>query len=155
MASFIENVRLCHRQSRHSREDQEYVGGRRFRIKTTQGGCLLGGKSRTKSRYGGSCQDTVVGSCQDEAGFISVDLSSSGRRLAGRKCVRLETEVGLLPIGRRFRRLFCDRWSTFLMGDTMSSVARDAAAGAARRRRERRYRSFLAGRSSWLSRWLH
>ena len=29
-----------------------------------------------------------------------------------------------------------------LTGDTMSSVARDAAAGAARRRRERRYRSF-------------
>ena len=29
-----------------------------------------------------------------------------------------------------------------LTGDTMSSVARDAAAGAARRRRDRRYRSF-------------
>ena len=29
-----------------------------------------------------------------------------------------------------------------LTGDTMSSVARDAAAGAARRRRERRHRSF-------------
>ena len=37
------------------------------------------------------------------------------------------------------RTLFCDHWSKSLTDDTMSSVARDAAAGAARRR----YRCFL------------
>ena len=36
----------------------------------------------------------------------------------------------------------CDRWSTTLTGDTMSGVARDVVVGAAKRRRERRYRSF-------------
>ena len=40
------------------------------------------------------------------------------------------------------RTSYCDRWSMTLTGDTMSSGARDVTAGAARRRRERRYRSF-------------
>ena len=43
----------------------------------------------------------------------------------------------------------CDRWSMTLTGDTMSSVARDVAAGAAKRR------SFFGGMSSWLAKWQH
>ena len=50
-------------------------------------------------------------------------------------------QQGVFP-QTRCALFFCDRWSMTLTGDTMSSVARDAAAGAARRRRERRYRSF-------------
>ena len=51
---------------------------------------------------------------------------------------------GLARSARCFcaRRCCRDRWSTTQTGDTMSGVARDVAAGAAKRRRDRRYRSF-------------
>ena len=42
----------------------------------------------------------------------------------------------------RCARCCCDRWSTTPTGDTMSGVARDVAAGAAKPRRDRRYRTF-------------
>ena len=64
------------------------------------------------------------------------------------------------PLARCFcssalRTLFCDRWSMTLTGDTMSSVARDVAAGAVKRRRESVDTAVLGGMSSWLSKWQH
>ena len=71
----------------------------------------------------------------------SIPASRSSAALAGCASSCGRTKEGVFAQAR-CTRCCCDRWSTTLTDDTVSGVARDVAAGAAKRKRDRRHRTF-------------